>query len=163
MAWWKTGEGDDITGDWPADIVAAALTQQFESAGTSSRLTLPTLLRAWQDALNSEPRAMLANAEAAAYRIVAETAPAAGGDGSVRTIQPASAPSELALRRIALEALRKIALAYRDAAERLPRATELADSLSFGLTTPTEDGRFAEGPLTLKRLVIEPIPGGAAS
>jgi len=159
MAWWKTGEGDDITGDWPADIVSAALTRQFESAGASSQLALPTLLRAWQDALNSEPRALLAQAEAAAYRIVAEAAPVAGGGESVSTIQPASAPSELALRTIALEALRKIAQAYRDAAERLPRSTELAGSLSFGLTT--EDGRFAEGPLTLKRLVIEPISAGA--
>lgn len=161
MAWWKTGEGEDITGDWPADIVSAALTRQFESAGASSSLTLPAFLRAWQDALNSEPRALLANAEAAAYGIVAETAPASGGGESVSTIQAASTPSELALRTIALEALREIAQAYGDTAERLPRLTEMARSLIFSLRRPVEDGRFAEGPLTLKRLVIEPMSAGA--
>ena len=158
MAWWKSGEGDDVTGDWPADILdaahAALLNQAAEHAGSSPGLA--DLLRIWQDALNTEPVALLADAGHARYRLSALTTPATDEPALPNRTEAAAVPSDAALRKLALDALRQLSKAYRDAAERPPRVSELRRSLQSSLSNPAEDGQLREGPLLITRLEITP-------
>ena len=152
MAWWQTGEGNDVIGDMPADVIDEAASRQLERAGGT--LTFAELLRAWEDALNAEPRALLSDAAAAAYTIRATASGAA--------LEPAANPSAVELRKLALDALRDVAMTYSDAKNRLPRASELARALAFSLRHPAQAGRYADGPVDVERIVIAPLDGAAA-
>jgi hypothetical protein len=154
MAWWKTGNGDDVMGDMPADVLGAALDARLAEPGPAP--ALGDVLKTLEDALNSEPRALLADAQASAYRIAAHTSKGETPGGGDR--------SSAGRRAAMLAALRQVALAYRDAKGRAPRASELASALKFVLSVPGADGRFAEGVMEFRDIRIAPLaaPGEPA-
>lgn len=156
MAWWKTGEGDDIAGDWPADILDQACADILGRGGNGAPWRLARFLAVWQDALNTEPQALLADVEPDRhYWLRAQVAPPDSDAASLVEAEPPDG-HETATQR-AGRALREVARAYQDAAERKPRLSELRRALRFSFANPLEDGRFAEGALDLLKLDIQPI------
>lgn len=165
MAWWKTGEGDDVTGDWPADILGAAQADLLGGGpgGAPASLSLAELLRTWQDALNGDPGQLVSGAPAGPYQVSALACPDTGIGPLAAPVrmQASPSPSDPALQQRASKALHKLAQAYRDAKDRLPRVSEVRSSLQFSLAGPAEDGLLADGPLQLARLDI--ATGGPAA
>lgn len=162
MAWWKTGDGDDVCGDEPADRMAEALEALVGGGDSGTRTELAHILRVWQDALNSEARSLLGDDPAIAFSLVADVSPP-NQPGERRTVHSADTPGSVGERRIALEALRGVSLSYQDAVGRKPRRSELAACLAFGLALPAEMGRFAEGRLRIGTVQLRPISPTSAT
>jgi len=157
MAWFETGDGGDICADEVMDDVADALKAIFSGADGAPD-DLSDLLRLWQDALNAESRAILAEAGASAFRLRADLIDPAEGkaEAKVRAVPSSAEPSAVGPRGRVLAALRLVATTYRDATGRSPRASELAYALSFGFAEAEVARRLGVEPQQRIRVVIEP-------
>jgi hypothetical protein len=121
MSWWDTGEGDDVIGDRPADILTAALAdlagRREREAG--ERPSLSGLLAGLAEALSGTGRQA---------RVTAET-----GAGSVGGDSDAARAEGSALAPALREALAKIHAAYQERWERDARPSEVARVAAFVL------------------------------
>jgi len=165
MAWWKTGEGDDVCGDAVVDVLTKSYGSMRARAGGAAPPGMADMLRTWQDALNAEARSLVADADASAYAIRMEVEPMGSTDeaGTTVSIAATTTPSPVPARAEALEALRSVMRTFRDATDRPPRTRELAYALRFALGVRAADGHFAEGPCRIVRITIEPLTTGAAA
>lgn len=136
MGWWRTGNGDDIIGDGPADRAAAALREQAEQAEQRG-LPLPTLkdlLDALIIVLREPDTAVLDEAQRATLTslgALTDSGAAVHGDGAVWIDAWRLAPVRAGCDRIVRE--------YRDAVGRPPRLSELLRTWKFVLGGSPED------------------------
>jgi hypothetical protein len=144
MAWWATGEGDDVAGDWPADILDRANEQLAVDAD------LPQVLRIWQDALNRGARRLLCDATATRFVLSATK--------GTRRVAAADPSGDAASAAIADEALRRYAQAYADAVERKPRLSELRRGLHASLRVAAQASQRGDEAADIDAMSIEPDP-----
>jgi hypothetical protein len=128
MSWWDTGEGDDVIGDRPADILTSALAAIADSG--DERPSLAALLAGLGAALSEpeHPVIITADTEAGPVQGVGEEAQAEGARLLPR------------LR----EALEEVKAAYQDRWERDPRPSEVAHAAAFVLGPSPE--RYLRAP-----------------
>jgi hypothetical protein len=127
MSWFESGNGDDVIGDAPADAVRRAL-DRIASASLSSRnrtLTLGELLAVIGAAMKRQPNCVDAGVGKLSGRVSARFA-----DGS-RERLPGTA-DEYATEILA-DALKEVASEYAQRWERMPRLTEVLETITFVL------------------------------
>jgi len=121
MSWWDTGEGDDVIGDRPADLLTSALTglAEWRERTHGERPSLAGLLAGLGALLSEAGRTVVVTAETAA--------------GPVRGEGDAARAEGETLLPILREALEKVAAAYQERWERDPRPSEVAHVVAFVL------------------------------
>ena len=121
MSWWGTGEGDDVIGDRPADLLTSALAElaNERERATGERPSLPGLLAGLSEALSEAGGRAKLTAETQAGPVTGE-GEAARAEG--KALQPH-------LR----EAMAKINAEYQERWERDVRPREVAHLAGFVL------------------------------
>ena len=140
MGWWSTGNGDDVTGDEPADIVTTTLHRIAESRRKRRRRkpSLPELLNAMAGPLGREPESYLTHRKR--FKIKRLIATARGRTLRVEytsDLEAGGRPGEL--EPPIREALTAIATAYEQAVDRKPRLSEVLSSFEFVLGDEPEE------------------------
>ena len=139
MGWWKTGEGDDIIGDLPADVIgrAFAMISDMHQHEDGTRPALADILQWLLSAMAQTPGTledMLP--ESTTTALVATT--------DYGTIESGGAgkPAGEKILGILTEALDTLALDYHDAVQRLPSGRELMATVTFVLAA--DPSRYLE-------------------
>ena len=119
MSWWDTGEGEDMMGDGPADILSQALgdLSDWREQTVGERPTLPGLLAGLGAALSERGCPVIVTAETRAGRV--------GGEGDT-----ARAEGDTYLPRLRL-VLAELAGAYQERWARDPRPSEVVYAAGF--------------------------------
>lgn len=142
MSWWDTGEGDNVIGDSPADLMGDVLSEISHARETRSQPN-PNL----QQLVDGFARALQAH----------------GGEGKTMTVRRPEGGDVIARAKDGDEEIakafqtgfRQIENKYRERWDRAPRAEELAELLAFVLGYQPErylsDGRG----LKIRRIVLE--------
>lgn len=130
MSWWDTGNGDDVIGDQPADVVRQTLAELSGDAA-DSKPTLKDLLSALAAVTGGSAAAELVEDpgphEIAATTKSGEIVPGSRAGAPRRLIEPLS------------EGVRHIRDQYQERWERKPRVSELLDAFAFVLRFQPED------------------------
>lgn len=121
MSWWDTGEGDDVIGDRPADLLTSALVElaRERERATGERPSLPGLLAGLSEAVSDAGQRA---------KLTAETQP-----GPVTGESEAARAEGNALQPQLREALAKINAEYQERWEREARPSEVARLAGFVL------------------------------
>ena len=129
MSWWYTGQGDDLTGDVPADMINDALKALAKICADEGQQKpdLAELLTAIKLVANAQSEVTIANGTGSSIQCL--TAKLAGDEGEV------SSEDNIAPRRALLDVLNQtfeeIIAYYRSALEREPRLSELLACIQF--------------------------------
>lgn len=121
MSWWDTGEGDDVIGDRPADLLTSALAELAteQERATGERPSLPGLLAGLGEALSQKGHRTKLTAETQGGPVTGESAaPRAEGN---------------AMQAHLREALAMINAEYQERWEREARPSEVARLAGFVL------------------------------
>jgi hypothetical protein len=141
MSWWDTGKGDDVIGDAPADLMIGILKEIGEERRRQSKAkaSLQELADGFAKALQDAP---VDHREAQSpLRMVIKRSRL---EDLVGNPQKADEQVTAAVR----SGLQKIGSKYQERWNRNPRASELAETLSFALASQPE--RFLEVPADLE-------------
>ncbi len=137
MSWWDTGNGDDVIGDRPADLLTAALPELPAPS-------LAELLEAVSQVLREHGENLVADPDDARDAVVVTDPP---------VIEDNPRPPREAVTERLLGAFRDIAAVYDDRWERRPRVSELLALLAFVLR-PRPRPWLSEGGDALVRDVV---------
>ncbi len=154
MGWWETGNGDDVSGDGPADSVTGALITIAEACQEKNiqRPTLMQLLNGIVAALRPRPEVYLSDGEGISIgRLVAklESHPY---EVSVKEFTPTDEWLVIPLRY----AFEEIAVEYQDSeVERKPRLSELLAAFAFVLGYEPEKYLSIGGENSVEEIVAE--------
>jgi hypothetical protein len=153
MSWWDTGEGDDLIGDIPADIIGGmfkSITKASEEQG-NQKPTLQEVLNSIKSALSQNPEEILADGKGiSVQKVVAELE---NKPDEVSSGEPINTLDELVVAfRKAFEAVTQ---EYKDALERKPRLSELLACIVLVLGSSPEDYLSIEAGACVEKIVAE--------
>jgi hypothetical protein len=152
VGWWKTGTGDDIAGDGPADAIQTALAIIAELAVEKdwSKPTLEQLLAAIVGALNRE-KATWVQGGSSVLALEARL-----GTGAVRVTDKDTVDGDLA--KTIGRAFWAVAQEYDDVLDRKPRLSELLYTVRF-ILAPEPDYYLSIDPqVTIENIEAELAP-----
>lgn len=154
MGWWAIGNGDDIIGDGPADIMTEAFIDIVSryGKGRSPVLTLQEMLDVLMAALRLNPESIVADADnVAQMRVIAYVEKESG-----RISNSASPIPDENLLRLVYNAFEKIAIEYQESGlKRKPRISELMATIDFVLGYRDESYKSIVDDAPIKKISAE--------